>query len=304
MSLPPVTASALPGRPEPTQLDRLEQIRALTEPLAAVFRQEAAQADRAEQLSDVGVRAIKDSGYAALTIPARLGGFGASLYEFAVAQERLGQADASLALVAAMNAHLLGSVGEAGSWPDAIYAELARAAVTRGALSNSLASESDLGSPSRGGLPSTRAVRVDGGWQVTGLKTWSTGSRALDFLVVTAAVDGQQVWRFVIPAGTPGVEVLPTWKGSLGLRGSGSDDVKFTEVFVPGSHALPPAGPLSAVAHQLVGGLRQSMFYVGARTVPELQERGRFVRITAASLKESHPHDIQMTTEAPNYPSS
>jgi IMP dehydrogenase len=62
-------------------------------------------------------------------------------------------------------------------------------------------------------------------------------------------------------------------------------------------------GPLSAVAHQLVGGLRQSMFYVGARTVPQLQERGRFVRITSASLKESHPHDIQMTAEAPNYPS-
>jgi IMP dehydrogenase len=60
-------------------------------------------------------------------------------------------------------------------------------------------------------------------------------------------------------------------------------------------------GPLAAVAHQLVGGLRQSMFYVGARTVPELQERGRFVRITQASLKESHPHDIQMTVEAPNY---
>jgi IMP dehydrogenase len=60
-------------------------------------------------------------------------------------------------------------------------------------------------------------------------------------------------------------------------------------------------GPLSAVAHQLVGGLRQSMFYVGARTIPELQERGRFIRITSASLKESHPHDIQMTAEAPNY---
>ena len=60
-------------------------------------------------------------------------------------------------------------------------------------------------------------------------------------------------------------------------------------------------GPLSAVAHQLVGGLHQSMFYVGARTVPELQERGQFVRITSAGLKESHPHDIQMTVEAPNY---
>ncbi|WP_295657936.1 IMP dehydrogenase [uncultured Nocardioides sp.] len=60
-------------------------------------------------------------------------------------------------------------------------------------------------------------------------------------------------------------------------------------------------GPLFAVAHQLVGGLTQSMFYVGARTIPELQERGRFVRITSASLKESHPHDVQMTVEAPNY---
>ncbi len=60
-------------------------------------------------------------------------------------------------------------------------------------------------------------------------------------------------------------------------------------------------GPLSAVAHQLVGGLAQSMFYVGARNIRELQERGRFVRITSAGLKESHPHDIQMTVEAPNY---
>src|SRR5690348_17313140 len=60
-------------------------------------------------------------------------------------------------------------------------------------------------------------------------------------------------------------------------------------------------GPLSAVAHQMLGGLRQSMFYVGARTVTELQEMGRFIRITSASLKESHPHDVQMTVEAPNY---
>ncbi|MFN2518772.1 MAG: IMP dehydrogenase [Jatrophihabitantaceae bacterium] len=67
---------------------------------------------------------------------------------------------------------------------------------------------------------------------------------------------------------------------------------------------VPYRGPLSAVAHQLIGGLHQSMFYVGAHTIPELQERGRFIRITAAGLKESHPHDIQMTVEAPNYSSS
>jgi IMP dehydrogenase len=62
-------------------------------------------------------------------------------------------------------------------------------------------------------------------------------------------------------------------------------------------------GPLAAVAHQLVGGLHQSMFYVGAHNIAELQERGKFVRITSAGLKESHPHDIQMTVEAPNYTS-
>jgi IMP dehydrogenase len=60
-------------------------------------------------------------------------------------------------------------------------------------------------------------------------------------------------------------------------------------------------GPLKAVVHQLVGGLHQSMFYVGARTIPELKERGRFVRITSAGLKESHPHDVQGIVEAPNY---
>ncbi len=64
---------------------------------------------------------------------------------------------------------------------------------------------------------------------------------------------------------------------------------------------VPFKGSLQAVTHQLVGGLHQTMFYVGARTIPELQEKGRFVRITSASLKESHPHDIQQTVESPNY---
>jgi IMP dehydrogenase len=78
----------------------------------------------------------------------------------------------------------------------------------------------------------------------------------------------------------------------------GSDD-KIIPEGIEGQ--VPYRGPLSAVAHQLLGGLAQSMFYVGARTIPELQERARFVRITPAGLAESHPHDVQMTAEAPNY---
>jgi IMP dehydrogenase len=66
---------------------------------------------------------------------------------------------------------------------------------------------------------------------------------------------------------------------------------------------VPYRGPLAAVAHQLVGGLRAGMGYAGAATIAELQERGQLIRITAAGLTESHPHDIQMTVEAPNYSS-
>jgi len=66
---------------------------------------------------------------------------------------------------------------------------------------------------------------------------------------------------------------------------------------------VPYRGPLANVLHQLVGGLRQTMGYVGAASIDEMESKGRFVRITSAGLKESHPHDIQMTVEAPNYSS-
>jgi len=80
------------------------------------------------------------------------------------------------------------------------------------------------------------------------------------------------------------------------------DDVLREDKLVPEGieGQVPYRGPLSAVAGQLVGGLRAAMGYCGARTISELQE-ARFTQITAAGLAESHPHDIEMTAEAPNY---
>ena len=83
------------------------------------------------------------------------------------------------------------------------------------------------------------------------------------------------------------------------FQGDVTSDDKLVPEGIEGQVAF--RGPLAAVAYQLVGGLRQSMFYSGAATMTELQERGRFVRITSAGLRESHPHDIQLTAEAPNY---
>ena len=98
--------------------------------------------------------------------------------------------------------------------------------------------------------------------------------------------------------------------GSLGaMRGRSyskdryfQDDVLREDKLVPEGieGQVPYSGPLSAVAGQLIGGLRAAMGYCGARTIAELQH-ARFIQITAAGLTESHPHDIQMTAEAPNY---
>ena len=97
--------------------------------------------------------------------------------------------------------------------------------------------------------------------------------------------------------------------GSVGAMGAGSADryfqkeVEDTQKLVPEGieGQTPYKGPISPVLHQMVGGLRAAMGYVGAPTIADFQERARFVRITGAGLRESHVHDVMITREAPNY---
>ncbi len=97
--------------------------------------------------------------------------------------------------------------------------------------------------------------------------------------------------------------------GSVGAMAQGSADRYFqkevseTLKLVPeGIEGQTPfKGPIAPVIHQLVGGLRASMGYVGAPTIEEFQKRARFIRITGAGLRESHVHDVMITREAPNY---
>jgi len=97
--------------------------------------------------------------------------------------------------------------------------------------------------------------------------------------------------------------------GSLGamVQGSkdryGQQDVKDAQKLVPEGieGRVPYKGPLASFLYQLVGGLRAGMGYTGSPTVADLRKNARFVRITAAGLRESHPHDVMITKEAPNY---
>jgi len=97
--------------------------------------------------------------------------------------------------------------------------------------------------------------------------------------------------------------------GSVGAMASGSadryfqkeveDQIKFVPEGIEGQ--VPYKGPIDVILHQLVGGLRAAMGYVGAKDILELQKRAQFIRITNAGLRESHVHDVQITREAPNY---
>jgi alkylation response protein AidB-like acyl-CoA dehydrogenase len=217
----------------------------MADDLATTHRSRADAFDRQNELPLESYRELKVSGYASLTVPERFGGLGASLLEFALAHSRLSMGDASVALGAAMNAHVLGSANEANSWPEALLEHIGHEVVTRGALINAIASEPELGSPSRGGAFRTVAHKVEGGWEITGRKTWATGGEMMDFFVVHASLEGKNLsantGKMIVPATSPGFRLESTWTDALAMRSSAAHDAVLENVFVPDELFIPPA---------------------------------------------------------------
>jgi IMP dehydrogenase len=94
--------------------------------------------------------------------------------------------------------------------------------------------------------------------------------------------------------------------GSVAAMEKGSKDRYFQEdnkKFVPEGieGRLPYKGPLAETIYQLIGGLRSGMGYCGTKDLEELRNNAQFIKMTGAGLRESHPHDVQITKEAPNY---
>ncbi|HAT09607.1 MAG TPA: IMP dehydrogenase, partial [Planctomycetes bacterium] len=97
--------------------------------------------------------------------------------------------------------------------------------------------------------------------------------------------------------------------GSIGAMQKGSADrygqdsaTEATKLVAEGIEGMVPhKGPLATVVHQMVGGLKAALGYSGAKTIPELQKKAILCRMTSAGLRESHPHDVTITKEAPNY---
>jgi alkylation response protein AidB-like acyl-CoA dehydrogenase len=226
-------------------LEDLAVATALGRDLAARIAPRASTADSAGALPEEDVVDLGKTGYLGLASPLELGGFQGSLASCVTASLELAKGNPSTALVANMTLHTIGYQREARSWPEAIFSRLASAAAD-GELLNSAASEPDLGSPSRGGLPRTSASLIDGKIIISGHKTWVTGGKHLSHLLVGAAMDESFVTVWV-PARETGVRWKNTWGKNLALRASESNDLFLEEVSVPKENLLSTKSPIGPI---------------------------------------------------------
>jgi alkylation response protein AidB-like acyl-CoA dehydrogenase len=134
---------------------------------------------------------------------------------------------------------MIGRLAETALWPEPLFGMDCWSVVEEGALINSAATEADLGSPSRGGLPATRARPVAGGWRVTGRKLFVSIAPALRWFLVSTTLPPDDetpqgaVGSFLIEAGSPGMRLENSWGDALSLRASASYDLTLDDVFVP-----------------------------------------------------------------------
>jgi alkylation response protein AidB-like acyl-CoA dehydrogenase len=188
--------------------------------------------------------ALKDAGYLALTVPEVHGGQGASPLDVMLAQERLARGNGSVALGTTMHLTVVAGLADGRGFPPPLLERMYREVVQNGAMINSAASEPDLGSPSRGGMYATTAVRDGDGWRINGRKNWTTLAPILDYTVVLLSEvqeDGSLLrGNFLVPMNSPGVRIDETWD-NLGMRATGSHDVVYDNVFVADEYRLPPS---------------------------------------------------------------
>jgi alkylation response protein AidB-like acyl-CoA dehydrogenase len=218
--------------------ERQRRIVALGAGLAHEFAPATARLDRTGTFPTKHYSRLHQSGYLRLALPREYGGEGASLYEAVLAQEQLAQGDAATAIGVGMLLNVVGRVAEEPIWPEAVKAHVLGTLAREGGIINSVVTEPDLGSISRGGVPTTTATRVDDGWSISGHKIFVTAAPALRFLLTAVrlppspgAPEGE-VARAIVEAPAEGLRFVPAWQDALSQRSGASDDAFFENVLV------------------------------------------------------------------------
>ena len=239
---PPETRSA--AYPPYPKTERQAEFMALADELAEVAAAQADAHDRNNTFPFDTFAALRERGYLALTVPEEFGGRGVTPLELMLAQERLARGSGSVALGSTMHLSVVAGLADGRAWPAPLLERFFREVARDGVLINSAASEPELGSPSRGGMYATTAVRDEDGWRINGRKSWTTLSPDLSYTIVLVSEvqdDGSLIrGNFLVPMHSPGVTVEQSWD-NMGMRASGSNDVVYDNVYVPSELRLPPS---------------------------------------------------------------
>jgi alkylation response protein AidB-like acyl-CoA dehydrogenase len=205
--------------------------------LSAEFAATAAAYDRDAVFPFANFERLASEGLLGLTVAPSRGGQGAGLRGAAAVIGAIAKGEPSTALVLAMHYILHATMPRL--WPAETVDRLGREAVGGVSLINALRVEPELGTPARGGLPATTAVREAAGWRLTGHKIYSTGAPILSWYAVWARTDEPEprVGNFLVPAGAPGIRIVESWN-HLGMRASGSHDVVLDAVVLPPDAAV------------------------------------------------------------------
>jgi alkylation response protein AidB-like acyl-CoA dehydrogenase len=219
--------------------------------LSRAFAADAAQVDRDAVFPAANIGRLRDAGLLALTVPQRYGGLGGGLRDTTRVLGIVAEGCASTSLILAMQLLKQAALNRGDIWPEAVRARIAAEAVEDGALINALRVEPELGSPTRGGMPSTVLRRTADGWTLSGHKTFSTGAPGLRWMDVWAAYQ-DKVGHVLVRGDAPGIRIVETWD-HIGMRATCSHDVLFTDVPVEPDHIAvkSPADWLNADPAQM-----------------------------------------------------
>ncbi|WP_109479851.1 acyl-CoA dehydrogenase family protein [Paraburkholderia sp. C35] len=230
------------------------------------FAASAAALDAGPHFPHDNLARLRRAGLLSLTVPRALGGHEATLAQSLKVIRAIARGEPSTALIVVMQCLYHLRLQANPNWPAALKERIARDAVERGALINSLRVEPELGSPSRGGLPATIGTQKDGHWLLNGRKLYSTGSPGLTWFAVWGRTDetSPRVGTWLVHRDTPGIRIGEPWN-HLGMRATGSHEVIFDDVRVPLDQAVDlqtpgPASGMDPVTSQWMNVLLPSIY--------------------------------------------
>lgn len=213
------------------------QLKEKSRELAADFAERALQHDAERSLPVENFAALRDAGMYGLVLPEELGGYGGGALEWLMVAEEIAQGDASTALCFNMHVNATGGISQRPAIDDATKRRIAELAIEDGSLFCTSVSEPTSSSllPSTY-VPTVLAREVDGGLVLSGRKMFASAFEASDYCYTYAHVDGDpspaSAVGVVIPSDSAGIEVTDVWD-TLGMRGTRSNQVDFSDVFVP-----------------------------------------------------------------------